>query len=137
MRNQSRSKDLRVQEAFDAYHSNQYFSISKVACTFKVFYSIMKHHVAEKILQTQVQKPAQNLSNAEEIMFVRWITHFMTIGFPISPKLMLEMVEEIHCEHVFFASQVTSTSLKFCLIGYNWLTHFKQCNLEIFSIWIK
>ena len=69
-RNQSRSKDLRVQEAFDVYYSNQYFSISKAACVFKIFCSIMKHCVAGRILQTQVQKPIQNLSNVEKIMLV-------------------------------------------------------------------
>ena len=53
MRNQSRSKDLRVQEAFDAYHSNQYSSILKAARAFKVFCLIMKHCVAGRILQAQ------------------------------------------------------------------------------------
>ena len=33
---------------------------------------------------------------------MQWITCFTIIGFLISPKLMLEMVEEIHCECMFF-----------------------------------
>ena len=61
----------------------------------------------------------------------------MIIRFFISPKLMLEMVEKIYCKYMFFVPQVTSTLLKFHLINYNWFTHFKQCNLEIFNIYIK
>ena len=70
MRNQFRLKDLHVQEIFDAYYSNQYSSISKVVYTFKILHSTIKHCVAGRILQTQVQKPTQNLSNVEEIMFM-------------------------------------------------------------------
>ena len=119
MRNQSRSKDLHVQETLNAYHSNQYSSISKAAYAFKVPHSTMKHCVAKKFLQTQTQKPIQNLSNAKEITLMQWITCFTIIGFPASPKLILEMAEEIHHKHIFFVFQVTSTSLKLHSIGYN------------------
>ena len=119
MRNQSRSKDLRVQETLDTYHSNQDSSISKAAHAFKIPHSTMKHHVAERISQTQAQEPTQNLSNTEEIMLMQWITHLTTTGFPTSRKLILEIAEEIHCECVFFTPQATSTSLKLRPIGHN------------------
>ena len=35
-------------------------------------------------------------------MLVRWITRFMITGFFASPKLVLEMAEEICCECVVF-----------------------------------
>ena len=83
------------------------------------------------------RKLQQILSNTEENILARWITRFTIIGYPASPKLVLKMAEEIHREHIFLMPQATSGSLKFRPINYNWLTHFKQRNPEITSIWTK
>ena len=50
-RNQFKSKNLRVQKPSNTYQSNQYSNILKIVYVFKIFHSIMKYHVAGRILQ--------------------------------------------------------------------------------------
>ena len=67
----------------------------KAACAFAIPYSTMKNCVSRKVSQAKAQKLVQNLSNTEEKTLVRWITRLTITGFFVSPKLMLEMAEEI------------------------------------------
>ena len=56
----------------------------------------MKNYISRKISQAKTQKLIQNLSNIKKKTLIQWITHFTIIKFPASPKLMLEMAEEIY-----------------------------------------
>ena len=79
----------------------------------------MKNCVSKKILQIKIQKLIQNLSNVKKKKLIWWITHFTIIRFFASPKLMLEMAEEIYQKYLFFVLQILFRFLKLCLINYN------------------
>ena len=134
---QCNTKESCIQKALNAYNSKQYSSIRKAAHAFAIPYSTMKNRVSGKVSQAKAQELVQNLSNAEEKTLVRWITRLTITGFLASPKLVLEMAEEICWECLFLVLQVLFGSLGLCLIGHNWFTQFKQCNSEISSIWIR
>ena len=92
---QCNTKESCIQKALDAYNSKQYSSILKAARAFAIPYSTMKNRVSGKVSQAKAQELVQNLSNAEEKTLVRWITRLTITGFLASPKLVLEMAEEI------------------------------------------
>ena len=93
---QCNTKENCIQKALDAYNSKQYSSILKAARAFAIPYSTMKNCISGKISQAKAQELVQNLSNMEEKILVQWITRFTIIGFPVSPKLVLEMAEKIY-----------------------------------------
>ena len=99
---QCNTKGTCIQKTLNAYNSKQYSSILKVICAFVIPYSIMKNRVSGKVSQVKAQELVQNLSNVEEKTLIQWITRFTIIGFFISPKLVLEMVEEICWKHFVF-----------------------------------
>ena len=127
----------RIQNAIFAYNFRQYISIRGAADAFNVSFITLRDRLTGAISWVQAHAMQQILSNAEEMIFARWITRLTITGYPAFPKLVLEMAEEICRECVFLAFQVTSASLGFRLIGYNWFTRFKQCNFKIFSIWMR
>ena len=100
---QSSTKESRIQKAINAYNSKQYSSILKAARAFAIPYLTMKNRLSGRVSQAQAQESVQNLSNAKKKILVRWITRFTITGFPASPKLVLEMAEEIRQEHIFLA----------------------------------
>ena len=134
---ESGATEIQIQNAIVAYNSRQYRSIGKIARAFKVPYSTMKDCLSGASSRAQARETQQNLSNAEEKILVRWITRLTATGFPASLKLVLEMAEEIRRERVFLAPQASSGSLGLRPVGHNWLTRFKQCNLEISGIWTR
>ena len=134
---ESGANEIRIQNAIVAYNTRQYRSIRKVARAFKVPYSTIKDRLSEASSRAQAREAQQNLSNAEEKTLVRWITRLTVTGFPASPKLVLEMAEEIRRERVFLAPQASSGSLGLRPVGHNWLTRFKQRNPEISGIWTR
>ena len=93
---QCNTKEFYIQKALNAYNSKQYSNILKVARTFVIPYSTMKNYVSGKISQAKAQKLVQNLSNTKEKTLIQWITCFTIIGFSVSPKLMLEIIEKIY-----------------------------------------
>ena len=135
--NQSNSKESRIQNALNAYNSKQYSSISKAARAFAVPTSTMQDRVRGGISQARAQESTQILSNAEENTLARWITRLTITGFPASPKLVLEMAEEIRRERVFLAPQASPGLLRLRPIGHNWLTRFKLRNPNISGIWTR
>ena len=129
--------DSEIQEAIFAYNTKQQPSIRKAANAFKVPFSTVQARIAGRSSRSMARESQQILSNAEENILARWITRLTITGYPTSPKLVLEMAEEIHHERIFFAPQATSGSLRLRPIGHNWFTHFKQRNPEIASIWTR
>ena len=126
-----------IQNAIFAYNSRQYTSIWGAADAFNVSFTTLRDCLTGVTSRAQAHAMQQILSNAEEMTLVWWITCLTITGYPASPKLVLEMAEEICCERVFLASQATSASLGLCPIGHNWLTCFKQRDPKIFSIWTR
>ena len=116
---QCNTKESCIQKTLDAYNSKQYSSILKAARAFAIPYSITKNRVSEKISQAKTQELVQNLSNAEEKTLIQWITRLTIIRFPVSPKLVLKMAEEIRRKYLFLVLQVSFGFLKLCPINHN------------------
>ena len=93
--------DSEIQEAIFAYNTKQQPSIRKAANAFKVPFSIVQARIAGRSLRSMARELQQILSNVEENILVRWITRLTITGYPASPKLVLEMAEEIRRECVF------------------------------------
>ena len=78
-----------------------------------------------------VRQSQQNLSNTEEITLARWITRLTRTGFPATPKLALEMAEEIRRERVQLSGQSTLTAP---VMKCSWLDRFKARHPEISGV---
>ena len=89
----------KVQKAIAAYNSKQLTSIRRTADAFNLPYTTLRDRLTGAISRQQARTMQQNLSSEEEITLVRWITRLTNTGFPASPKLVLEMAEEIRREH--------------------------------------
>ena len=129
--------ESRIQSAITDYNLNTYPSILQTAGAFKVPFSTLQARMAGRSSRSTGRESQQILSNAEENTLARWITHLTITGYPASPKLVLEMAEEIRRERVFLAPQATAGSLGLRPIGHNWLTRFKQRNPDISGIWTR
>ena len=123
-----------VQKALNAYLEKEYSSLRKAANAFKVPFSTAQARMAGRISRSTAHETQQTLSNAEERSLTRWITRLTRTGFPPSPKLVMEMAEELRRGRVQLS---TPTSFNIPSIGYSWLERFKSRHPELVSIWTR
>ena len=71
------------------------------------------------------QEPTQIFSNIKKNILARWITRLIITKYSASPKLVLQIIKEIHRERVFLAPQATVELLGLRPIGHNWFIYFK------------
>ena len=116
---ESVANEIQIQNTIAAYNMKCYYIINKTAHTFEIFYLTMKNYLFKTFLQVQARKTQQNLSNAKKKNLIQWITQFTIIEFPVYPKLMLKITEEIYQKCTFFAFQISSKLLKLCSISHN------------------
>ena len=109
----------RIQNVIFAYNFKQYTSIQGAADAFNVSFLTLRDCLTGAISQAQAHAIQQILSNAKETTLAQWIMRLTITKYPISPKLVLKMAEEIRCKCVFLAPQVTSASLRFRPISHN------------------
>jgi Tc5 transposase DNA-binding domain/helix-turn-helix, Psq domain len=138
MRNRSKLKradnEDQIQRAILAYTSKQYTSIRQAAIAFNVSYNAMQRRIKGRNSRVIAHESQQTLSNAEETILIRWITRLTRTGFPASPKLVMEMAEEVRAERV----QLTRTRSSITRpIGYSWLQRFQNRHIELEGIWTR
>jgi Tc5 transposase DNA-binding domain len=123
-----------IQKAISAYSTGKYSSIRKAAQALKVSDYPVRARMMGRNSRTIARESQQTLTNAEETTLVRWITRLTRTGFPASPKLVMEMAEEVRTERV----QLTrSRSSKTRSIGYSWIERFKNRHTELGGIWTR
>ena len=124
----------KIQQAINGYRSKNFASLRKAADAFEVPYSTMRARINGRTSRSDARESQQNLSNAEEHTLVRWITHLTRTGYPASPKLVIQMAEEVRRGRVHLSRTITLT---FRPIGYSWLERFKGRHSELGGIWTR
>jgi hypothetical protein len=109
--------EANVQAAIAAYQGKEYNSVRAAALAFSVPASTLRARLAGRISRSQAHESTQILSIVEEQTLVRWISRLCRTGFPISPKLLTEMAEEIR-QSRFQLSQSPPSALR--PIGEQW-----------------
>ena len=127
-------KEKRITSAISAYIAKQYSSLRKAAAACKAPYSTVQARMAGRKSRDISHEWRQSLSNAEENTFLRWITRLTRTGYPASPKLAIEMAEEIRRGRIQLSGQSIIIARP---IGYSWLERFKMRHPEINSIWTR
>ena len=126
--------ETQVQSALNAYLHKEYSSLRKAANAFKVPYPTVRARMAGRVSRSAAHETQQTLSNAEEMSLTRWVTRLTRTGFPPSPKLVIEMAEELRAGRVQLSARLSSNLPP---IGYSWLERFKDRHPELVSIWTR
>jgi hypothetical protein len=125
-------RDSRIESAISAYLTKQYSSIRKAADAFNLPFTTVRDRMAGRNSRIIAHESQQTLSNGEESILIRWITRLTRTGFPASPKLVMEMAEEVRAKRV----QLTRTRSSITRpIGYSWLQRFQNRYTELGGIW--
>ena len=131
---QSIEFESRVEQAITAYLAKQYFSIRRAADAFEVPFSTVRARMSGRNSRAIARESQQTLSDTEETTLVRWITRLTRTGYPASPRLVIEMAEEVRRGRIQFTRSIPSTPRP---IGYSWLERFKNRHIELNGIWTR
>jgi len=126
--------EANIQAAITAYEKQEYKSVRAAALAFSVPASTLRARLAGTPSRSHAHESAQILSSTEEKTLVRWISRLCRTGFPASPKLVVEMAEEIRRAR-FQLTQWPSSSLR--PIGEHWIDRFRIRHPEIQGIWTR
>jgi hypothetical protein len=124
----------RIQKSISAYTTGEFASIRKASNAFEVPFSTVQARMAGRNSYPIAHESQQTLTNAEETILERWITRLTRTGFPASPKLVLEIAEEIRSERVQLSRRTSSTTRP---IGYSWLQRFKTRHTNLTGVWTR
>jgi len=131
---QKAESEADIQTALLAYRAGNFSSIRAAAGAFSVPYTTLRHRIAGRTSRSHAYESAQILLNIEEQTLVRWISRLCRTGFPASPKLVIEMAEEVRRSR-FQLSQSLPLSLR--PIGEHWIDRFRTRHPEIQGIWTR
>jgi hypothetical protein len=123
-----------IQEAIYAYSTGLYTTIRKTADAFQVSRSTLHARMNGRNSRAIARESQQTLTNPEETVLLRWITRLTRTGFPASPRLVIEMAEEVRAERVQLTRRKSSTTRP---IGYSWIERFKNRHPELGGIWTR
>jgi len=126
--------EANIQAAIQAYERNEYQSVRAAARAFSAPASTVHARLAGRLSRLHAHETAQILSNAEEKTLVRWISRLCRTGFPASPRLVVEMAEEVRRSR-FKLSQSPRPTLQ--PIGEQWIDRFRARHLDIQGVWTR
>ncbi|KXL48243.1 MAG: hypothetical protein FE78DRAFT_142374, partial [Acidomyces sp. 'richmondensis'] len=114
--------EANINAAIQSYHEKAYPSMRAATRAFNVPPPTLYARLAGRTSRSQAHESAQILSNAEEKTLVRWISRLCRTRFPASPKLVVEIAEEVR-RSCFQLSQSLPLTLR--LIGKYWINRFR------------
>lgn len=123
-----------IEKALCAYRNNECSSLRQAARDFNVSLSTLQARMAGRSSRSNARGTQQTLSNAKETALVRWITRLTCTGFPASPKLVMEMAQELRRGRVQLSSPSSPNPRP---IGYSWLEQFKTRYPELEGVWAR
>ena len=126
--------EANIQAAIQAYERNEYQSVRAAARAFSAPASTVHARLAGRLSRSHAHETAQILSNAEEKTLVRWISRLCRTGFPASPRLVVEMAEEVRRSR-FKLSQSPRPTLQ--PIGEQWIDRFRARHPDIQGVWTR
>lgn len=124
----------RIVQAITIYQTSRKTSIRNLANTFQIPLTTLRRHMAGGKSRAEAHETEQTLSNVEESCLARWITRLSRSGYSVSPRLALEMAEEVRTERVQLSRRKSSDARP---IGYSWLDRFRTRFPEIQGLWTR
>ena len=82
-------RETQIQKTLADIQSNKYKSTKSAACVYNLSNNTFCYRIISYNLHTNTQQLQQILSETKKNIFVQWITHFIYIGFPASPSLVM------------------------------------------------
>ena len=135
--NQLQNQEELIQKTINDIHSSLYWSIKIIARIHNISNNTLRKCMVGCNTYKNAHKLQQILFNAEEKIFVWWITCFTYIGFFALPSLVMQIIEKIHCKCVHLWNNTNALNQSVWSINYNWLYCFKSKHFEFVGIWMK
>ena len=123
-----------IQKAISEYRRGVYKSRLEAARAFDIPYATLHSRMSGRNSRAQAHEYRQCLSSAEEKTLAKWITRLTSTGFPVSPKLAVEIAEEIRRER-FRIAKTQPPPLR--PLGKHWTERFRTRYPEIQGVWTR
>ena len=132
--NKANDREAQVQKALADIQSSKYKGTKSTTCAYNLSDNTFHYHMAGCNSHINAQQLQQIFSETEENIFLWWITRFTYVGFLALPSLVVQMVEEIHCKHIYLRNNTNASNQFAQSIGHNWLYQFKFKHFEFVGI---
>jgi hypothetical protein len=126
--------EAQIQAAIHAFQAEGYKSVRAAPRAFSVPASTLHDRLAGRLSRSRAHEKAHMISKTEEQTLVRWISRLTRTEFPASPKLVIEMAEEVRRSRFQLSQLPPSTSQP---IGEHWIDRFRTRHPEIQGVWAR